>query len=166
MSATPPTIPRSGALPRRWGPPPVTTVGVPHQQLDTRMDPGLHLELLRRVRALPGVRLQPSTVADSATGLVLADDIVLPDPRLATWRGRREFGQIHANGSLHVVLPPRRAREAIAAGWAEQHPLAEAFGLAGLVLLFVARTPAELDTVTRLVTDAHTWWTGLPIPTP
>jgi len=141
-------------------------VGVPHQQLDARMDPGLHLELLRRVRALPGVQLRPSTLADSATGLVLSDDVALADPRLASWRGRREFGQVHADGSLHVILPPRRAREAIAAGWAERHPLAEAFGREGLVLLFVARTPTELDTVTRLVAEAHAWWTGLPPTTP
>jgi Family of unknown function (DUF5519) len=165
MSATPPLHPEAHvrSLPTRWGPPPRTTVGVPHQQLDGGMDPALHLELLRRLVALPGVALRPSAVSDESTGLVLADDLPLPDPRLATWRGRREFAQVHGDGSLHVILPPRRARQAIAAGWAERHPLAEAFGCDGLVLLFVPRSLSELDTVTRLVCDAYAWWTGVSV---
>jgi Family of unknown function (DUF5519) len=177
MSAYPPTLSgpstpgaahtaRSRALPRRWGPSPRTTVGVPHRQLDEPMPAELHRQLLRRLRVLPFVALRPSVVSDSdeALGLVLSDDLDLPEPRLAKWRGGREFAQIHGDGSLHVVLAPRRAREAISAGWAERHPLAEAFGCEGFSLLFIARSEVELNTVIRLLEDAYTWWTGMVVP--
>ena len=43
-------------------------------------------------------------------------------PEPAAVLREREFAHIHPDGSLHLVLPVDRAREAIDAKWAEFHP--------------------------------------------
>ena len=140
------------ALPRRPGPRPRTTPTNPHQQLDQHPNEAVIERLAGRLFSLPGVVEAPSMVSvPGARALLLIDGPV--NPR-ATMAGR-EFAHLHPlpDGSLHVSLPPARAREAIEAGWAELHPLAGLFH-SGLVMLYAPRDDEETDVVLTLVRDA------------
>jgi hypothetical protein len=75
----------------------------------------------------------------------------------------REFAHLHPapDHSLHVALPPEIARQAIDAGWAEQHPAA-ARGLVpeGTVMLYAPRDDAEAEVVARLVSASYDYARG------
>lgn len=132
---------------------------MPHVQVGVAPQPGVNAELHRRAYALPGVLDRASVISvPGARALWLADDVAVSRPE-AILRGR-EFAHIHPDGSLHATLDPGRAREAIAAGWAEPHPIAGELGLAGLVMLYTPRTMDELDVVVELVVDAYNFVTG------
>jgi len=128
-------------------------------QLDVRPGPEVYKALFARAFALPGVEDRPSVISvPGARALWLADDVQVVHPE-AILRGR-EFAHIHPDGSLHATLGPERAREAIDAGWAEPHPIAEPLGLDGLVMLYTPRTMEELDVVFGLVEDSYRFVTG------
>jgi phospholipase/carboxylesterase len=132
---------------------------MPHAQIDVTPNPVVHRELYRRAYALPGVLDRPSVISvPGARALWLADDVAVARPE-AILRGR-EFAHIHPDGSLHAALETQRAREAIDAGWAEPHPLAEPLGMPGLVMLYTPRTLEELDVVMALVVDSYNFVTG------
>lgn len=132
---------------------------MPHAQIGVAPEPSVNAELHRRAFALPGVHDRPSVVSvPGARALWLADDVEVARPE-AILRGR-EFAHIHPDGSLHATLDLERAREAIDAGWAEPHPVAEQLGLAGLVMLYTPRTMGELDVVAGLIVDAYNFVTG------
>lgn len=143
----------------RAGPRPETFQGMPHAQVGVQPAPGVNEELHRRAFSLPGVQDRPSVISvPGARALWLDDDVVVAHPE-AILRGR-ELAHIHPDGSLHVVLPPGRAQEAIAAGWAEPHPVSAPLGLPGLVMLYTPRTMEELDIVFELVVDSYNYVTG------
>ena len=149
-------------LPPGPTPRPETSQGMPHAQIGVTPDSGVDRELRRRAYALPGVLDRPTVISvPGARALWLADDIDLQRPELIL-RGR-EFAHIHPDGSLHAILPEPRAREAIAAGWAEQHPIAVQLGMPGLVLLYTPHTMDELDAVFALVVDSYNFVTGRSI---
>lgn len=132
---------------------------MPHAQIGVIPDPAMERELYRRAYALPGIENRPSIISvPGARALWLADDVPLVRPELVL-RGR-EFAHIHPDASLHVVLPDERAAEAITAGWAEQHPIAEQLGIPGMVLLYTPRDAAELDVVMDLIADSYHFVTG------
>jgi phospholipase/carboxylesterase len=132
---------------------------MPHAQVDLGPVPVVDGELRRRAFALRGVVERPSIISvPGARALWLDDDVALARPELVL-RGR-ELAHIHPDGSLHVVLPGERAVQAIDAGWAERHPLAEPLGVPGLVLLYTPRTEAELDVVLALVEECYALVTG------
>jgi phospholipase/carboxylesterase len=135
---------------------------MPHAQIGVTPDPAIDGELRRRVYALPGVLDRPTVISVAgARALWLADDVETLRPE-AILRGR-EFAHIHPDGSLHAILPAPRAHEAIAAGWAEQHPIAAQVGMPGLVLLYTPHTRDELDIVVALVVDSYNFVTGRSI---
>jgi hypothetical protein len=145
--------PRAGARPR-------TTPTNPHTQLDQQpTDPSLVNELARRVFALPGVVEMPSRISvPGARALVLAPGEAAGPPE--AFLIDREFAHLHPDPdhSLHAMLPIETVSEAVAAGWAEPHPVA----LRGLippnaVMLYAPRDEDELDVVERLVTTSHTF---------
>lgn len=74
-----------------------------------------------------------------------------------------EFAHLHPapDLSLHAMLPPSLAEEAIEAGWAEQHPVARR-GLiaANAVMLYAPRDDAEREIVEQLVRAAHAFARG------
>ena len=132
---------------------------MPHAQIGVVPDPVVERELYRCAYALPGVENRPTVISvPGARALWLADDVDILRAE-AIPRGR-EFAHIHPDASLHAVLPPRRAHEAIAAGWAEQHPLAERLDIPGLVLLYTPRSMAELGVVVGLIADSYNFVTG------
>jgi Family of unknown function (DUF5519) len=146
------------SLPARVGARPKTTPTNPHTQLDQQPDDvGLIEELARRVFALPGVGEAPSRISvPGARALVLAAGETSGPPE--AFLIDREFAHLHPSPdhSLHAMLPIETVDEAVAAGWAEPHPVA----LRGLippnaVMLYAPRSEAELNVVERLVRASH-----------
>jgi len=146
------------SLPVRVGDRPRTTPTNPHTQLDQQpADLGWVEELARRVFALPGVIEQPSRISvPGARALVLAPNEPTGPPE--AFLIDREFAHLHPapDHSLHAMLPTETATEAIAAGWAEPHPVA----LRGLipptaVMLYAPRDEGELDVIERLLRASH-----------
>lgn len=132
---------------------------MPHAQIGVIPDPAVERELRRRAYAIPGIEDRPSVISvPGARALWLADHVALARPEVVL-RGR-EFAHIHPDASLHVVLPADRADDAIAAGWAERHPIAEQLGIPGIVLLYTPRDAAELDMVMDLIGDSYNFVTG------
>ena len=146
------------SLPVRLGDRPRTTPTNPHSQLDQQpTDLTWVEELARRVFALPGVFEQPSRISvPGARALVLAPEEATGPPE--AFLIDREFAHLHPSPdhSLHAMLPPETVTEAVAAGWAEPHPVA----LRGLipptaVMLYAPRDEAELDVIEALVRASH-----------
>jgi hypothetical protein len=145
-------------LPDRAGPPPQTTPTNPHQQLDQFPDDLAPRQKLERMAfALPGVVEEPSGISvPGARALVLAEGEPTgpPDAFLVG----REFAHFHPepDPSLHAILPPELAKEAIDAGWAEMHPVARR-GLIPptAVMLFAPRDEIELQVLERLLRASY-----------
>lgn len=147
------------SLPPRSGPRPVTHKGMPHAQVGVQPVPDVHAELFRRSYALPDVVNRPSVISvPGARALWLQEQLPLARPDAIV--AGREFAHIHPDGSLHATLPPERAQQAIEAGWAEPHPIADALGKDGLVMLYTPRTIEELDVIVGLIVDAYNFVTG------
>lgn len=154
---------RSAALPHRVGPRPPTMQGMPHTQVGVRPVPEVHAELFRRCFSLPGVENRPTIVSvPGARALWLDESVTHVRPGLIV--AGREFTHIHPDGSMHLTLPPERARDAIDAGWAELHPIARQIGLEGMVLVYTPRTFDELEVLWSLVVDAYCFVTERPRP--
>jgi Family of unknown function (DUF5519)/Mycothiol maleylpyruvate isomerase N-terminal domain len=148
----------SRELPRRAGGRPSTTPTNPHQQLDQQpTDPALRAELARRVFALPDVEERPSVVSvPGARALSLRAEAPAGPPK--AFMSGREFAHLHPGDdqSLHAMLPEELAQAAIAAGWAEPHPLARTGGLPRTaVMLYAPRDHAELGLVYALVLASY-----------
>jgi len=146
-------------LPIRLGPRPPTTRGMPHMQLGVVPDPDLLAELARRAFALPDVVERPTVVSvPGARGLWLTEGAPIARPEAIV--AGRELSHIHPDGSMHLALPAARAREAVASGWAEPHPMASVLGLDGLVLVYTPRTKPELDVLWSLLVESYRFVTG------
>ena len=148
------------ALPLRTGPRPTTTPTNPHTQLDQQpSDSSLTLRLAARVFALPGVRERESVISVPGARALWLDDSQPSGPPEA-FLVEREFAHLHpgADHSLHAMLPPDLAEEAVTAGWAEQHPVARR-GLipANAVMLYAPRDDEELDVVAGLVEASYSF---------
>ena len=158
----------SSSLPPRVGARPRTTPTNPHTQLDQQpTDSRLVEELARRAFALPGVVEEPSGISvPGARALVLATSEPAGPPE--AFLIGREFAHIHPDPdhSLHAMLPTEMVTEAVAAGWAEPHPVA----LRGLipsaaVMLYAPRDDEELDVIERLVGASHAFARPQATPT-
>jgi hypothetical protein len=107
--------------------------------------------------ALPGVQERESAISVPGARALWLDDSMSGGPPEAFLIGR-EFAHIHpgADHSLHAMLPPDLAEQAVLTGWAEQHPVARR-GLipANAVMLYAPRDDEELDVVTGLVEAAY-----------
>lgn len=154
---------RHSPLPHRAGSRPPTMQGMPHMQIGVRPVPEVHAELFRRAFSLPGVENRPTVISMPGARALWLDESV-PHIRPGIILAGREFTHIHPDGSMHLTLPPERAREAIAAGWAEPHPIAHQIGLDGMVLVYTPRTFEELEVLWSLVLDAYCYVTERPRP--
>jgi hypothetical protein len=145
----------AAALPQRSGPAPRTTSWAPHVQLDQTATPEMVAALAARVFALPDVEERAGTVADPRERAIWLRD-ELPAGSSDAFLGNREIGHFHPwDGSLHIALPPELAKEAVAAGWAEVHPVAKA-GMAPehVVMLFGPREEGEVEVLLGLIQAA------------
>ena len=157
-------------LPAREGPRPDASPFPPHIQLDAQPVAELVDALAELCFGLPDVEEQPTGtfLAESRALCVTADG---PEPRPEALMTGREFGHIHPNGDMHIVLPPERARQAVEAGWAAALPpdppdQAER-GLPpmesmprGMVLVYTPRTEAEVAVIMGLVRDSRDYVVG------
>jgi hypothetical protein len=149
-------------LAKRVGPRPTATATNPHTQLDQQPTGTEQRERLAvEVFSLPGVQEHDSLISvPGARALWLTDTGGAPAD---AFMAGTEFAHLHpgADQSLHVMLPPDLVREAIDAGWAEQHPLA-ARGLisANVVMLYAPRDDAERSVVAALVRASYAYARG------
>jgi hypothetical protein len=151
-------------LPRRAGSPPTTTPTNPHMQLDQQPVGSEQRDLLAAaVFALAGVVDRPSLISvPGARALWLAEEAKGPPEAFMIGQ---EFAHLHPgpDQSLHMMLPPHLADEAIEAGWAEQHPVARR-GLipANAVMVYAPRDDEERGVVEQLVRASHAFARGAP----
>lgn len=113
--------------------------------------------------ALPGVTAGRSAIsAPSSRALHLAPALARGDP--AAYLVRTEFAHLHGDGtgSLHLTLPPERAAEAIARGWAELHPVARmGYRPPTLLMVYGPRHPEDLAAVWQLVGESYAYARGV-----
>ena len=149
----------SNQLPERRRPRPLTNQAMPHSQVGIQPVPEINAELFKRCYSLPDVQNRPTVISvPGARALWLREDLPLAHPEVIA-RGR-EFAHIHPDGSLHVALPPERARDAVEKGWAEPHPIAQYLGIDGMVLLYTPLDMDELEIVYGLSLDSYNFVTG------
>lgn len=149
-------------LPRRQGPRPTTTPTNPHTQLDQQPTGSEPREALAEaIFALPGVVEVPSRISvPGARALWLEEGA--DGPPEAFMIGC-EFAHLHPgpDQSLHAMLPPAVAAQAMAAGWAEPHPMARLGFIPGTaVMLYAPRDDAEREVVEQLVRVSHAFARG------
>lgn len=147
-----PTLP--GRLPERAGPPPAISVTTPQQQETQNAPAELQEELYARVSRLRAVTLGPSAISvpgarafrlnRATAGRGPDAAFILPDIG--------EFAHLHPSfdGSMHLVLPPELAHDALTKGWAAAHPLGGIRLTPGMVMVFGPRDASELDIVTAI----------------
>lgn len=149
-------------LPVREGPRPRTTDTNPHSQLDQNPAPELVEEMADQLFGFAAVREAPSAISVPGARAAWLDPSLARGPREAFLIGT-EFAHIHPlpDGSLHAALPPTLAEEAVAAGWADVHPVARR-GLIpmNVVMLYAPRTRADLEVVLQLLHEAHQFALG------
>jgi len=151
-------------LPHRRAPRPRTTTTNPHMQLDQRPDAATVEALARVCFAMPDVEERSSLVSvPGARALWLRDDV--PQGPVEAFLIGREFAHLHPlpDGSLHAALPHALARDAIARGWAEPHPLGR-MGIVPdtVVMLYAPRDAAEVRIIGMLVDASRRFAGGRP----
>ena len=143
-------------LPKRLGPLPHTTKQVPHEQIDVDSAPAVSKELLQVTLSLPDLRL---TLEPAGSHTIYINDYVpLAHHELAV---TRLLVQIHVDGSLRIVLPSKRAEEAVRQNWGVRHPNAgndEQFN--HHILLYTPQSKEEMETVSQLIVDTYNYLTG------
>jgi len=146
----------------RTGPRPETTVNIPHIQIDIAPVPEVHRSLFERVYSINGIENRPSIISlPGARSMWLKEELSLKHPEVIV--SGREFAHIHPDGSLHISLPPKRAQEAVEAGWAIYHPFSKRKGWEGFVMLYTPQSMEELNVTFQLIVDGYNFVTGQKI---
>ncbi|WP_172652027.1 luciferase domain-containing protein [Rhodococcus opacus] len=156
-----PTLP-DGTLPHRVGPAPEVSVTTPQQQETQNAPPELQEALFERIRQLPGVTIAPSEISvPGARALQLGPEDARGGQEAFIVPSVGEFAHLHPHfdGSMHIVLPPALAVDALQKGWAVAHPLAGLRLSEGMVLVYGPRDTVELDVVTGIVGASHAFAT-------
>lgn len=151
-------------LPKRDGPRPDTTGGVPHMQIGISPIARLTEEMLRRVEAVQGINLETTRIGfPGSVGFMLSEDLAVAQP-LALVAGR-EFAHLHPDGSLHASLSPKMAKHATEAGWAIAHPWADQReGWEGFVMIYTPQTEDQLDVIVDLIMASYSYVSGQDMP--
>lgn len=151
-------------LPARPGPKPSTTPATPHMQLDQISPPALQEILWQRMASLDGVSLRTSGISVPGTRALWLEQAGNP----AAFMVGREFAHLHPahDGSLHMILDPHSHQLAMAAGWAEPHPLAGRFTSSTNALIYGPRDKTEMAVVWWLVQQSWRFASGLPTELP
>ncbi len=152
---------RTMVLPQRIGPRPHTTPRTPHIQQDQHGSREMYATLAERMFALPDIEEGPSTISDPRSRAFWLKRSLPAGPPNA-FLGSREIGHFHPwNGSMHIMLPPDVARQAVASGWAEVHPVAVA-GMApeNLVMVYSPRDKQEVNVIFALLQAAYRYAGG------
>ena len=101
-------------LPTRHGPRPDTIGPRPHAQVSEPSPPEIHRTLAEWALELPGVNPAESQVSVPGALAFVLDEATAGGPPEAFQAGR-EFAHLHPqeDGSLHMMLPPEVAAEAL-----------------------------------------------------
>lgn len=144
-------------LPQRAGEAPQTNPAMPHQQLSQNASADLQEKLFERIAGLDGIVVGPSQVSVPGARAFHLDPAHAGGSREAFMVGT-EFAHLHPayDGSLHLVLPEALAREVIAKGWGEFHPLVAQGRMPPTnIMVYGPRDEAELDAVLKIVRAAY-----------
>ena len=137
---------------------PLTTATSPHKQLSQNGPSHIHRKLVLWTYTISFVEIRPSIISKSqAHGLFLSDTVKLMNPHALV---DREFGHIHPypDGSLHLFLPMTDAKEIVANGWGEFHPLAFLKEIpSNFIMLYSPRSHDELSLVKRIVLRSYSY---------
>jgi phospholipase/carboxylesterase len=150
-------MPDLSTLPPREGEPPRTNPNMPHQQVSQNAPVEMQAALFERCATLPGVVVGRSHVSVPGARAFHLDDAGATGPQEAFMVGT-EFAHLHPeeDGSLHLVLPEDSAREVIARGWGEFHPLVQQGLMSPTnLMVFGPRNEAELEAVWLIVQAAY-----------
>ena len=150
------------SVPDRAGERPQTNPAMPHTQLTQLAPVALQETLFERTARLPGVLVGRSHVSVPGARAFHLDEEHAGGPREAFMVGT-EFAHLHPpyDGSLHLVLSEAEAREVIARGWGEFHPLVEQGIMPPTnLMVYGPRDEAELETVWQIVQASHATATG------
>src|SRR5882757_1897368 len=146
----------TGRLPERSGPrPKVAHYPIPHRQLDQFPDPQFTsaLTIASFVATRPALTMRQSYFEKHNDAAFASPEFpVHADGRISGG----EIGHIHADGSLHLVLAPADAAQAVEHGWGQLHPAeGRAAGLPPTyVLVYSPRDPGEVAVAERLLDAA------------
>ncbi|KAF1915091.1 hypothetical protein BDU57DRAFT_451257 [Ampelomyces quisqualis] len=154
------------ALPPRKGPRPLVAGIAPQRQQTQKSYATVYERLVASLRGLardPRNRLveRTSCFEKHSSGLFTC----MPITR--TCGG--EICHVHpSDGSLHLTLHPSDARVLLERGWGERHPLARGgwcrrFVPKEFVLVYAARSEAEVDVVMRIVAASVWWVSGIDV---
>jgi luciferase-like monooxygenase len=127
-----------------------------HRQLSQTAPVPLQDELARRIAALDGIVVAHSAISvPGARGFFLAPQAGR-GPAAAFMTGR-EFAHLHPaqDGSMHAALPGPMRAAALAAGWAQPHPLV------GTPMVFGPRDAAELEVIWQIFLASYRYAAGL-----
>lgn len=150
-------------IPRRQGPKPSTTNFPPHEQLDQNSSAAMQAALWQRMQMLPGTQPIASHIGPAGTrGLWLTTPQKAPD---GAFMVGREFAHMHPahDGSLHLALPHPVFTAAVAAGWAEAHPVAPVGKQGRIALIYGPRDEEELEVVCQLIEISHRFASQAPL---
>jgi hypothetical protein len=130
---------------------------MPHTQLSQNAGTDLQEQLFARIAALDGVVVGQSHVSvPGARAFHLGSDHAAGPPE--AFMVGTEFAHLHPayDGSLHLILPEKAAREVIAKGWGEFHPLvAQGVMPPTNIMVFGPRDDAEIEVVEQIVRAAY-----------
>ncbi|MEA2684053.1 MAG: hypothetical protein QOK05_2381 [Chloroflexota bacterium] len=149
-------------LPRRAGEAPQTNPAMPHTQVSQNAPTDLQEQLFDRAAALPGVIVGRSHVSVPGARAFHVDEEHAGGRPEAFMVGT-EFAHLHPpyDGSLHLVLPEAEARQVIALGWGEFHPLVEQGVMPPTnLMVFGPRDADELEAVWQVIQASHAHATG------
>jgi hypothetical protein len=149
--------PDLSTLPQRTGEPPQTHHNMPHRQQSENAPPELQEALFERIAALPGVVVGASHVSVPGARAFHLDAEHAIGGEGAFMVGS-EFAHLHPayDGSLHLVLPEAWAREVIARGWGEFHPMVEQGMMPPTtIMVYGPRNEAELSSVMHIVRASY-----------
>ncbi|HEV1998240.1 MAG TPA: luciferase family protein [Candidatus Dormibacteraeota bacterium] len=135
---------------------------MPHTQLTQLAPAAMQEALFERSAKLAGVMVGRSHVSVPGARAFHLDEEHAQGPQDAFMMGT-EFAHLHPpyDGSLHMVLPEAVAREVIARGWGEFHPLVEQGVMPPTnVMVYGPRDEAELEAVWQIVQASYAHASG------
>ncbi|WP_029063281.1 luciferase family protein [Labrenzia sp. DG1229] len=149
-------------LPRRRGPKPETTHGLPHAQVTQHGPDDVVDQMHDWAFSLLGVDEAHSLVSvPGARALVMHDRVACNHNAFMI---DREFAHFHPhpdNGSMHVQLPSEDALEIVEKNWGEHHTLVlKGHRAVGLVMVYSPRDETELTAIKSILGRSYEYATG------
>lgn len=153
------------SLPRREGPRPTTSEGIPHRQLDQNSPRDVHEEVVRRFEAVADAKTGPSTISVPGALALFLECEGCADA--SVFLRDKEFAHVHpaVDGSFHAVLSPADCEAVLEQGWGELHPWAVSGRIQpNVVMIYAPRSLEEIDVAMRLVEASKAHAKGAAAP--